>query len=194
MSERPWWSHVLQWALWFAAMLAVMGWLNRMRSRPRPPGEAGRLVHPVSTLIVGVVITAFFLGIAIASNVWANGTETWWTTTAFLGFGAMGGAMVAEYFRARHSVSDLGLNYRGLLRPGGFIPWDTVATVRYAPTMKWFRIESRDGQIARISVMLMGLPEFAQALLAHVPASAIDGPARPILEATAAGSPPSVWV
>jgi hypothetical protein len=41
--------------------------------------------------------------------------------------------------------------------------------------------------------MLVGLPEFARLLLAHVPSRAIEAQALPVLEATAAGDPPSVW-
>lgn len=63
----------------------------------------------------------------------------------------------------------------------------------YAPAMKWFRLETRSGDVARLSVMLMGLPAFAQVLLAHAPAEAIAPETRAILEATAAGDPPSVW-
>jgi hypothetical protein len=41
--------------------------------------------------------------------------------------------------------------------------------------------------------MLQGLPEFAEAVLKEVPEDRIDGEAIPILEQTAAGSPPSIW-
>lgn len=42
--------------------------------------------------------------------------------------------------------------------------------------------------------MLVGLPEFARLLLAHVPPGAIEPGTLPVLDATAAGRPPSVWV
>jgi hypothetical protein len=41
--------------------------------------------------------------------------------------------------------------------------------------------------------MLVGLPEFARAALARVPAHAIDAETRAILEATARGELPAVW-
>jgi len=41
--------------------------------------------------------------------------------------------------------------------------------------------------------MLVGLPEFARAVLANVPANVIEPETRPILEATANGNPPSIW-
>ena len=59
--------------------------------------------------------------------------------------------------------------------------------------MKWFRVENSSGQIARIHVMLSGLPEFARTALAHVPQTAIDEETLAVLEATAAGNPPTIW-
>jgi hypothetical protein len=45
--------------------------------------------------------------------------------------------------------------------------------VRYTPLMKWFRLETQSGNVARVSVMLMGLPEFAGLLLQNAPQGAI---------------------
>ena len=41
--------------------------------------------------------------------------------------------------------------------------------------------------------MRVGRPEFARRRLAHVRPGAIEPETRPVLEATAAGDPPSVW-
>src|SRR5437588_3897018 len=59
--------------------------------------------------------------------------------------------------------------------------------------MKWFRLESQSGIVVRVSVMLMGLPVFAQMLLANALSEAIDLTTLTILQATAEGNPPSVW-
>jgi hypothetical protein len=59
--------------------------------------------------------------------------------------------------------------------------------------MKWFRVESQTGTVVRLSLMLMGLPEFAQLLLAHAGREAIEKSTLPLLEMTASGNPPSVW-
>jgi hypothetical protein len=53
----------------------------------------------------------------------------------------------------------------------------------YTPTMKWFRLEGQSGDVARISAMLIVLPEFARVLLAHTPPGVIDAETLPILEA-----------
>ena len=59
--------------------------------------------------------------------------------------------------------------------------------------MKWFRLETQSGDVARISVMLIGPPEFARLLLSHAPPDAIEAETRLILQARADGNPPSVW-
>ena len=76
---------------------------------------------------------------------------------------------------------------------GGFLRWSELRTVRYGATMKWFRLETQGGVVVRISGMLMGLPEFARALLRGAPTASIDPAALPVLEATADGDPPSLW-
>jgi hypothetical protein len=40
--------------------------------------------------------------------------------------------------------------------------------------MKWYRLQTSTRAVVRISAMLMGLPEFAREVLAHVTRPAID--------------------
>ncbi len=191
--EKDWWTSAVQWAIWGVLMTLIMGWMARTRLKKRPATEARRLVHPTSTLIIGVVTFVFFAAIAVISNVWANKTTTWWTTAVFVGFALGGLYIIVEYLRVRHEVSEEGMGYSRLLGQRGYLRWSDLRRVVYAPSMKWFRLETSSGEIARISAMLIGLPEFARLLLAHAPAVAIDPEALPILQATAAGNPPSVW-
>jgi hypothetical protein len=193
MTDNLSWTTALQWTLWAVVMALVMGWLGRSRFRVRSPSDAGTLVHPPSTLIVGVVGFAFFFGIAVVSNVFRNKTTTWWTTAIFVGFALLSAVVVVNYFMARHEVSEEGLSYRTLLGSQKSLRWSDVRAVSYAPAMKWFRLETRSGDVARISVMLMGLPEFARLLLQLAPEEAVDPDTRQVLQATAEGHPPSVW-
>jgi hypothetical protein len=192
--NRPWWAPLLQWALWGILISVIMAWVARSRLRPRPDSAARRLAHPPSTLIIGIATFAFFAGIAVISNVYSNKTTTAWTTSVFLGLALLGLLVIADYFQARHEVSDEGMNYGRFTGTRGTLTWSEVAKVRYAPSMKWFRLETRSGEVARVSAMLVGLPEFARLVLAHAPPGAIDGNTLPVLQATAAGQPPSVWV
>ena len=155
--------------------------------------QAGSLRHPPSTLIVGVVCFAFFAGIAVVSSVVPNETTTWWTTAIFVGFALLSAPLMVDYVVARHHASDTGLTYRKLLGGPKQVRWAELREVRYAPAMKWFRLETEAGDVVRISAMLTGLPEFARLLLAHTPRTVIAAPTLEILVATADGRPPSLW-
>jgi len=192
MSE-PWWTSAIQWTVWGIVMVLVMGWVGKSRLKARPKSDPRRLVHPPSTLIIGLVGFLFFAGIAVVSNVFPNKTVTWWTTAIFVGFAVLSLPMIADYFLARHELSEKGLSYGSMTGRRGYFEWLEVRRIRYAPAMKWFRLETRSGHVARISAMLVGLPEFARLVLAHVPPEAIEPETLPILEATAAGNPPPVW-
>jgi hypothetical protein len=174
-------------------MALVMGWVARSRVKARPHSDPRRLVHPPSTLIIGIVVFLFFAGIAIISNVFPNKTVTWWTTTIFVGFALLSLPIVADYFLARHDVSEEGLSYGRLTGQRGYLKWSDLHRVKSAPVMKWFRLETQSGDVARISAMLRGLPEFARLLLARTPPHAIDAETLSILQATADGNPPPVW-
>jgi hypothetical protein len=191
--DRAWWITALQWGATAAVMVLVMGWLGRSRLRARPAADARRLAHPPGVLIVGLVCFAFFAGIAVVSNVVPNETSTWWTTAVFVAFALLGLALVSTLFLEQHDVSDEGLVSRTFVGTRKSIRWSDLTAVRYAPSMKWFRLETASGTVARISVMLMGLPEFARVLLQHTPPGAIDAATLDVLRETAAGKPPSVW-
>jgi hypothetical protein len=183
----------MQWTLWAIIMSLIMGWVARSRRQPRAAGYARRLQHPPSTLIIGLVCFLFFAGIAVISNVYANATTTWLTTTVFVGFALLALPIVGDYFAARHEVSEEGVRYGRLFGSGGQIRWADLKSVRFSAAMKWFRLESQSGTVLRISVMLMGLPIFAQMILVKARSAAIDATTQMILHATAEGNPPSVW-
>ena len=111
----------------------------------------------------------------------------------FCGFALLGVPLLMEYFRVHHHLEPGGMRYRSLLGKSGVLRWNEVVKVRYAPVAKWFRLEARLGDVVRVSVMLTGLPEFAQAVLQEVPVSSIEADVRALLEKTASGSPPPIW-
>jgi hypothetical protein len=194
MSGQTWWGTVLQWTLWALVMSAVMGWLGRTRMKARPAAEAPHLRHPTSTLITGVVGVGFFTALAVVSVVTIEEDDAGWIALAFMGFALLAAPMLLDYYIARHEVSEEGLAYRKLNGMRKFMRWSEVRSVRVATTMKWFRLEDSHGNVARLSFMLMGLPEFARLLLRHAPDDLLEPELKKVLRSTAEGNPPSVWV
>lgn len=185
---------VVQWTIWGILMMIVVGWLAKSRLRQRPRSEARKLVHPRSTLITGVALFPLFVGFMILSIAATDGTTRVLLTLLWGVFAALPLLMLADYFFARHEVSEEGMDFADIIGRRRTLEWADVVRVRYAPMMMWFRIETRSGQVARISVMLMGLPEFARLVLEHVPPQAMEADTLPVLRATAAGKPPKIWV
>lgn len=171
----------------------VLGWLARSRLKALRNSDTRRLAHPLSTLIIGMAGFVFFAGLAIVSNIFANRTTTWLTTAIFVGFALLSVPVLADYFRARHEVSEEGLSYGRMFGRRGYLKWSDLRRVYYASSMKWFRLETGSGDVARISAMLTGLPQFARFLLEYAPTEAIEIRTIPILEATATGNPPPLW-
>ncbi|NOT24967.1 MAG: PH domain-containing protein [Acidobacteria bacterium] len=194
MNGRSWWELAIQWTVWAIVMTVVMGWLARSRFPRKRLDNPGALRHPTSTLVMGVVCFCFLGALSVISATTTNKTATWWTTTIFAGFAASSLVLILDYFMARHQVSNEGLAYRKLLGKTGFVKWTELKKVRYASALKWFRIETTSGEVVRVSAMLMGLPEFAEALLRSAPLESMNLETRQILRATAEGNPPSIWL
>ena len=192
--DRPWWASLLQWTIWWVAMAAVMGWVAKSRMRKRTESDRYTLYHPSSTLVLGVVTAVFFFGIAIVSNtVGKNATTTIWTTLLFIGFGFLSVPILADYFFARHRISEQGIEYGSMSGRRGSLRWAEIQRVRFSPAMKWFVLDGASHGKVRISAMLTGLPEFAQFVLRHVPSTAIDPETQAVLRDTAQGRLPSIW-
>jgi Bacterial PH domain len=77
-----------------------------------------------------------------------------------------------DYFLARHRTDADGLSCWTCFSGRKRMAWSDARDVRFAAAKKWFRLRDGSGSTARISFMLMGLPEFARLLLAHAPPQA----------------------
>src|SRR5262245_52179168 len=83
--NHSWWQPILRWAIWTIVMSLIVGWLARSRLKARRNSDTRRLIHPPTTLIIGMSGFVFFAGLAILSNIFSNATTTWVTTTVFVG-------------------------------------------------------------------------------------------------------------
>ena len=183
--------HVVEWLISGVLMTLLVGWIARSRSRPAAPDEDGQMRYPVSVLAVGLVCAVFFLACSLLS--YAHPTGGPLVASVFGAFFAVSAYVIIEYYAVRHRVAESGFEYRVPTGSGAF-DWSEVRSVRYSHFAKWFVVSLTSSKKVRISALLAGLPRFARTLLAHRPPGAeIDPETLAILEATAAGDPPSIW-
>ena len=182
-----WWRTVAQWLLLGIGMAVVIGWAARSRVKSPTSAAAARMYRPTITLIAGVVGLVLCVAMAILSSTLPN--PNWLRTAVFVGFALMSIPMLLDYFLDWCEVSAEGMNYGRLMGGRGYLRWTDVRHVRYSPVVGWLRLESSAGDVARIRLMLVGLPEFARLVLEHVPSVAIESDARPVLQGLAKGHP-----
>lgn len=167
----------------------LVRWIRR-RAASAPVAPTGDLRYPTGLKVVFWIGAAFFFGLVVVSNtVGKNATTTGWTTAAFTAFALLNGVML-WWMRSSVHVDADGLAYPTLLRRAT-MRWRDVVRVQYAPVNQWFVLESADGQKARLSTLLQGMPHAARLVLEHVPSSAsVDSDTRAALKAFAQGMPP----
>ncbi len=190
MYVRPWWIELLKWLLAGVVLYALGRWLNA--DRLRRPVRPGTLPYPPRTVALASCCLLLPGGLFVWCLFWPNESVTWWVTAGFGFFTAWSLPWWLDCVVARFELHAEMLSYR---TPGGRrrrLRWAELRRVSYSTWFKWFRLEAADGQCARISVQRMGLPEFAEHLLQHAPAAAIDAATRDLLRDTADGMPPLV--
>ncbi len=174
-----------------------MIWLSRSRLRKGLPSERGVLAYPPLLLVVGVVYTLTFLGFAILMFLTTpNSTEKWNFFLLFVAFSLGGLPIIAASLFERHRVSVWGIEYSPLFGVGifGYLSWSEVRRVKFSRFMRWFILEGHDGTKVRVSAMMVGLPEFAQYLLAGVAPEAMDTKTFYLLQRTAHGILPKLGI
>jgi hypothetical protein len=188
--DPDWWKPAAQFIAVIAVTTVTMGWLSRSRLQPRADAPAGELRYPPSHLILGLLGLAFCGWLAISSKFYpGDATER---IALSLVSTAIFFPWTLSYFRARHQVSEAGLNFGRVFGSRGDLKWSELRRVRYSPAL-WFRLETGSGRVARISPALQGLPELARALLQHSPPETVEPKTLQVLEETARGNLPPLW-
>ncbi len=178
----------------FVALFMI--WLSHSRLRKRLPSERGVLAYPPLLLVVGVVYTLTFLGLAILMFLTLpDSTEKWNLFLLLVAFSLGWPPIIAASLFERHRVSIWGIEYSPLFGIGtsGYLPWSEVRRVKFSRFMRWFILEGYDGTKVRVSAM-MGLPEFARYLLAGVTPEAMDTKTLYLLQQTAHGILPKLGI
>jgi len=188
-----WLMNLAQALFWIAAMTVTMRWLARTRRQARPAQDADHLRQPGSMLAIGIVGTLFCIGIIVAFTIWPDDSSGFWSYAFFYAFTLLPLFIVADYFNGRHDVSEAGMDVGRASGRRLSFGWDEVAGIRYAQSAGWFKIALRSGATVRVSVMLMGLPVFADKVLRHVPHAYIEADALKVLKEAAGGKLPGIW-
>lgn len=151
--------------------------------------NARELRHPRLLLVVSAGMLPFlhFALVAVSRSV-----VDWTGVVVPLCFASIGAYLLLEFLTVRYEVKPDGFEYRTLAAGTGFAAWADIRSVRWSLLASWFRVELKSGDIVRVSVIILGLPALAQALLDHA-GRAVDPSARPTLEQTAGGKPPAPW-
>lgn len=193
MSERPFWVSIVQWTVWGFAMWGIASWFGRARMKRASPGDQVVMTYPLAALVVALICTMSFGAAAVFSFFASAANAPWWTTAIF-GVFALGSLhWLAECWVGRYQLSETGLRYVSVFTGTRFFKWDDLQSVKYSPSMRWFILKDSRGQVARISIMMTGLCEFALLVMEHTPNVNIGAYAMPILQKTARGEPPPVW-
>jgi hypothetical protein len=184
---------ILQGVIWVVLMAIVMRWVSRSRIRATGDAPIGEMAHPKSTLVTGLVCTAFFVTLTVMSTLVWKDMSTPWVTVCFASFSLLCGFVLVDYRYARHKVTEEGIEYGRMLRSRGEAKWSDVTRVHYSQGLGWFVLTLKDGSKIHISVLLTGLPEFARLALLKVAPEFISAATRTRLEETATGKLPSIW-
>ena len=194
MSQRPFWASIIQWTLWALIMAGLAGWLARGR-RKRVVSEGQTvMVYPLVALGLAIFCVVFSLALVVFSSMAPRDNAPWWAIAIFAVMLAGSLHMLVDCVVGRYALTEEGLRYVGVFTGVRLFKWTDLKSLKYAPAMHWFKLVDSEGQVARISVMMTGLPEFARLLMERARHVDIDAATVPILTQTAKGDPPSVWL
>lgn len=188
--EQGWLTAIAKAAFLIAGLILTRRWLERSRKRPRPPEQARQLAYPTAMLVLAVLGVLFFCGVTIAAMIWPDERHPVLAAVMLGGFILLPGALLADYFFARHTVTDDGMEFGRMSGKRGAFRWAEVKRVYFGHMGHWFKLELQSGEIVRISAFQMGLPAFADCVLRHVPSARIDKATYSLLEQTARGTLP----
>ena len=193
MSSRPYWASIVQWTLWFVLMGGIYHVLNKARMKSAKSGDDTVMRYPPSAVAVSVICLLVAVALMVLVSIAPAGNAPLWAKVAFALMLLATLHWTADCIIGRYTLSDEGLRYVSVFSGERMFRWDELRSLKYAPHMRWFILESSQGHVARISVMMTGLPAFARLLMERALNVSIDPAAIPVLKQTAKGELPSMW-
>lgn len=165
---------------------------------PVEPAEAAEPISlrlPATSLVIGALSAGFFFWMAgMSAATGQHAMVTLGTALCFAALGVVALLMVADYYLARHVLTEDAIDAGRRFGGRRVMRWDAVRRLRFSPTLKWFVLEDQTGRKVRVSTSLSGLPEFARVALERVPEAALDKKTQRLLSETRLGRRPRVWI
>jgi hypothetical protein len=193
MSQRPFWISLIQWTLWAFTMAGIAFWISKARRKSALSGGELVMKYPFFAMVLAFICVIISGGLVALTFVVASQNAPWWTTAIF-GVMFLGSVhFVVECFVAKYHLSPDGLRYVSVFTGERHFRWDELKSLKYADSMKWFVLKNSRGEVARISVMMIGLPAFARLLMERARHVDIEPATIPILRKTAQGEPPGLF-
>ena len=94
----------------------------------------------------------------------------------------------------RVEVKDDMLQHRSVMGGTNRLQVNRIMHVEYLPKVRWFAVRLDDGTTMRVSRVMTSLPDFAAWISSRVKESRIEKETRTILDSTANGSLPGIWL
>ncbi len=184
--------------LLYVAVVFAARYISKSRLKQQSKSRENLMRMPASILVLGIVCFAFFVGLAIVSQVYpdadANGVvkADWWLVPIFVAFSLLGLPLIRSYYVEKHFIEQEGLRYNTLTKRG-FLRYDDIVSVDFSLAMNWFVVKDGRGNVVHIASTLTNLPMFARVILQKVDKTRICGRALSVLSSTAEGNPPSLF-
>jgi tetratricopeptide (TPR) repeat protein len=99
-------------------------------------------------------------------------------------FATLGLVLVILPLMVRHELLADGASFRRFGVRKVRMKWSDLRSIGYVPFVKWFRLESKSGQVVRVPATLTCMRPFARAVLLHAEQAIADDFTRAVLEET----------
>jgi hypothetical protein len=193
MSHHPLWVSIIQWALVLGLLAGAMGWISRARMKPATASGETIMTYPRSVLVLALFCVVISGGLVSLIFIVPARNAPFWAMVPLVVSALASLHWLADSWIARYRLSEEGFRYVSLYRGERLFRWNDLQRLKYAPNLRWFVLRNSQGQVARISIMMTGLPMFARLLMERARNVNIDAAAVPILKRAASGEPPSLW-
>lgn len=152
----------------------ILSWVLRQARRPIPTEPDGTLVLAygrwmvVLGVVCGIVAPAGMVALALTAG-FREPNDPYYFAALAAFFPLMGGWCLAEARKRRVVVSETGVVAHSPWGRPRRVDWSDVATVQFGNLSGYVTLVGRSGERVKVSIMLRGIAQLADAVRRHVP-------------------------